>query len=156
MKKNGSTLIELIIYTSILSMVLLVIYQLFILLGSMRINNVAINETYQNANRTLYDFEKTIETASSIDLPVPGESGNTLKLNGGAITYSLNNDKQIEKKEGTEINKLTNKQIRVENLSFSVVGPSVKNPTVMISFTVKGSTENQETSENFQTSVTKR
>lgn len=160
MRKNskGTSLVEILIYTFLLTTVLLTAYELFIQASLARLSSLDNNAIYLNAKGTLFDLGQTIRMATSVDSPVTGSSGVSLNLNGGNIIYQLRADGALEKKEGTEVNQLTTNEVVISNLLFETLGPSTVQPTVKISFTVKGAHEIQgkKRQENFQTSVSLR
>lgn len=160
MKKNcrGMSLIELLIYVALLATILLVTFELFLITSLARLSSFNDNAIYLNAQRILFDLGQTIRGASSIDSPPLNNSGPSLSLNGGTIIYALDGNGSLTKNENTEINKLSSQEVVVENLVFQTLGPSTKQPTVKISFTLRAvSLEQGKTrKENFQTAVSLR
>jgi hypothetical protein len=160
MRKNleGTSLVEILIYTFLLTTVLLVTYGLFAQASLARLSSIDNNAVYLNGKGALFDMEQTIRQATSIDSPAIGSTGSTLSLNSGNIIYQINANGALEKKEGTEVNRLTSDEVVVSNLVFQTKGPSLVSPTVKISFTVKGVHEIQGKvrEENFQTAVSLR
>ncbi len=158
MKNKGTTLIELLIYVALLGTVLTILYQFFVQVNYQRINQFVQTHLYINGQRVLFDFQQTIKTASLVDQPLPGETSNTLSLDNGSLTYSLDDQKRLIKTEGTAINFLTDKEVTVEDLVFWHLGPSADSPTIQINFTLRGRhlTETGPRTESFQTAVTLR
>ena len=157
--QKGITLVELLIYCALLGSILTILYQFFIQISFQRINQVTQAEIYTNSRLVLFDFGQTIKTASSINQPLFGQTGNILNLDSGRIIYTLDPQGRLVKTENGEANFLTDKQVIVEKLSFSHLGPSVAFPTIKISFTLKGKhlTEGgREKRESFQTAVSLR
>ncbi len=92
MKNRGSSLVELILYTGLLTTILAVLYQMFTLAGYRKIHEVVQDEIYVNATHTLSDLSRTVQQASLIDEPLRGVTSNRLSLDGGAVVYELDED----------------------------------------------------------------
>jgi len=152
------SLIELIIYCGLLSTILSILYMFYFQMSNQRILQVTETDIYTNGYKILLDFQKTVRKASSITAPSFRGTGNILSLDDGNVTYRLDEQGRIEKTEGLETNILSDRKVVIEDLVFSNLGPSVSNPTIKISFTVKGVhlIGEQEREELFQTAVTKR
>ena len=155
---QGATLVELMIYIVLLGTVLIVLYQFFVQVNYQRINQFVQTHLYTNGQRILFDFQQTIKNASVIDQPLVGETSNTLSLDSGSFIYYVDDQGKLIKAEGVETNFLTDKEVIIENLAFSHLGPSTNSPTVQISFTLRGRhlTETGPKVESFRTGVTLR
>lgn len=156
--KKGMTLLELIIYCGLLSIVLSLLYVFFIQASYQRTIQVIETEIYSNGYRMLFDFEQTIRNASSLQAPALGSSGDTLSLNSGNILYRINSDKALEKVENGLINKLTDNRVLVDQIIFESLGPSTQSSTIKIKFSLKGNYDfrGNERREDFQTAVSLR
>lgn len=152
----GTTLVEIIIYTGILAIILLLIYNLFTQTSALRVEALNNNALYVNSNRAFQDLSRTIKQANAINAPAFHSSGPTLSLNSGTIIYSVDSNGRLQKNENGEINIVTDKDILVSNLRFEVEGPSILEPTVKISFTLSSKSLYGQRTENFQTAVSLR
>lgn len=156
MKKNsGATFVEVLIYTGLLAVIILVIYELFIQAARLRANALADNALSTDSQRIIHDFNQTLKNAAAIDSPLLGNSAQTLSLNSGAVVYSLKNNR-LEKNENGEQNFVSGNFTVLENLRYTVLGPSAIQPTIYLTFTLKATTGEKERSENFQTAATLR
>lgn len=156
-KNSGFTLIEVLIYSALLGIILLVSYELFTQAAYLRYNNIVESQIYQSSQKIFFDLEVEIKRATSIDLPVLGANGASLTLNSGGVIYSLSPNKRIVKQDSDGSYYLSGKEIAVENLLFTVAGPSALQKTVLINFQIRGKQFNGETRiDNFQSAVTLR
>lgn len=160
MKKyhQGVSLIELLIYSALLATILLVTYELFIQTSMARLSSTNNSAIFLGARRIFFDLGYTIRNSQAISSPLLTFNGTSLNLNGGNIIYSLDTNGSLIKQEGSEINKLTSNDVIVENLLFENLGPSTKQPTIKVSFTLKASAQEQgkERKETFQTAISLR
>jgi len=154
-KNSGTTFIEVLIYTGLLAVVLLVIYELFIQAARLRSTTRADNVLATDSQRIIDDFQQTIKNSSLINSPVLRNSAASLSLNNHTILYSLNNDR-LEKNENGEQNYVNSNFTVLENLQYTVLGPSVIQPTVQLNFDLKVKTGEKERTESFQTAATLR
>jgi len=157
-KNRGVTLIELLLYCSILTTILMVIFELFIQTSLSRLSSINENAILLNSQKILFDLGETVRGANSITLPIIGQNGSTLTLNNGQVTYQLDETGNLTKKENLETNKLNNSEVTIENLNFKVLGPSIIQSTVKVSFTLKATIlkQGKERKEDFQTSISLR
>jgi len=157
-KNRGTTLIELLIYTALLGTVLTTLYQFFVQVSYQRINQVVQAELYNNGRRLLFDFQQEIKKATVITQPNLGENSDTLNLDNGSVIYTIDEQNRLTKTETGATNFLTDKEVLVQSLIFTHLGPSIDSPTLQISFTLQGRHlgESGPKQETFQTSVTLR
>ncbi|MBU2591978.1 hypothetical protein KKD61_00785 [Patescibacteria group bacterium] len=153
---QGTTLVELIIYSGLLGTVLTILYLFYTQVVWQRALQVTETEIYTGGQKILFDFRQTIKGASSIDFPLTGETAGSLVLDSGNISYSLDAEGRLIKTEGAESNSLTDNRIIVESLVFGHFGPSSQSPTVKLNLVLKGKglINGRERRENFQTAVT--
>lgn len=158
MKNRGSSLVELLLYTGLLTTILVVLYQLFALAAFRKIGEVVQDEIYYNSSHLVADLSRTIQQSTSIEEPALGATSSRLRLNGGATVYQLDGDNRLVKTEGSTTTFLTNPSVLFNALSFTRRGPSVQSPTVSIDFTLAGrhDVEGRQLSEQFITAVTVR
>jgi len=155
---RGSSLVELILYTGLLTTILVVLYQLFTLAGYRKIDEIVEDELYVNATRTLSDLSRTIQQSTVIDEPIVGVTSDTLRLNGGNVVYQLDSDNRLVKLENGTTAFMTGTGVTIDNLAFTRRGPSIESQTITADFTVVGvqEVEGRILSEDFTTSVTVR
>jgi len=88
MKKKGVTLIELVIYMSILSVLLLFFTDMFATLVNKQLETESLSNVQQDANYLLSKFTYDFEQASSIELPlVPGAPATSLRMKIDSVVY---------------------------------------------------------------------
>lgn len=157
-RTSGTTLIELILYTGLLTTILVVLYQLFALAGYRKIDEVVEDELYVNATRMVADLNRTIQQSTSITEPAAGASSSTLSLNGGTIVYQLDGNNRLVKLENGVTAFMTTSAVSINNLSFTRRGPSVESQTITANFAVVGNhkVERGVLTRDFTTSVTVR
>jgi hypothetical protein len=155
---RGSTLIELLLYTGLLTTILVVLYQLFTLAAYRKIDEIVEDELYVTASRMIADLNRTVQQATIISEPIAGGSSDTLSLNGGTTIYQLDEDNRLVKLENGTTAFMTGEDVTLENLTFIRRGPSVESQTITTNFTVVGNHEVQgeASTEDFTTSITVR
>lgn len=155
---KGITLVELLIYVALLGTVLTILYQFFAQISLARLNQISQTAIDSNGQRVIFELTQTIKQASIVDQPVLGTSSNTLSLNGGEITYSLDSNNRLVKNQGGQADFVTDNQVVLENLVFSHLGPASDFPTVKITFDLKSRhfIEGQPKQTSFQTAASLR
>jgi hypothetical protein len=158
MNTRGSSLIELLLYTGLLAIILAVLYQLFALAATRKLDEVVEDGLYVNASHVITDLTRTVQQATTIESPASGSSASSLSLNGGAIVYALDANNRLQKTEGGVTDFLTNSSVDFNSLSFTRRGPSPESQTVTVDFVLSGIhlVEGQEIASDFTTSVTVR
>ena len=137
---TGFTLVELLIYIGILSILLTVLAQIFGSILDAQLESEATSSVQQDGrfilSRLTYDIRR------SDDIVVPAALGNQstslqLTIGGVSYTYSLNGG-NLELTEGVETNSINGSDSTVSNLSFTRIGNSVVNAknTIQIEYTV--------------------
>lgn len=116
-RQAGFTLIEVLIYTFILSMFLLLTTQIFITIKLSNANSMALNSLQKNYRQILTDLTRTIKAAEGVEAPLSQQSDSTLSLNNGSIVYRLNNGVMQKVVAGEEFD-LTTREVTVTNLNF--------------------------------------
>lgn len=159
MKKNikGFTLIELIMYIGLFSILLLVMTQIFTWILDIQLESQATSSIFQDGqyitNRISYDIQR----AQSIILPATnGQSTNNLELNIDGTTYIytiINNN--ITVSNNLDTNALNSSNTNISNLTFKRVGNTSGKDTVNLSFTITSNIRRPSgyQTRNFQTTV---
>jgi prepilin-type N-terminal cleavage/methylation domain-containing protein len=152
--RKGFTLIELVIYVGIFSILIGVMSAMFGSILDVQLESESTSSVDQDGRYLLskltYDF-KTMNPALSssdpdkIDPPKnPGDTSPTLKmrLNSVDYVYSLNssNNLQVQNVSTGETNILNSVGTSVTGLSFQRIGSGGSNDTIRVNFTVKSRT----------------
>lgn len=122
--KKGFTLVETLLYVSIISVMLLVFsIFLFLILQSM-IKYQTISEVDQQGIQVVQMMTQLIRNAKKINIPVQGATGATLSVDtvdaGKTPTVFNSSGSNVQIKEGTgAIIPLTSSRVVVSGLSFS-------------------------------------
>ena len=154
----GVTLIELLLYMGLVSIIMGVLYESFALVGERKIVEVVYDEIYVNAEYIHRDIQYTIKNATSVTAPAVGASSATLSLNSGTTMYSVDGSGILQKTDDGNTAPLTTSDVFVESLTFTAVGPSGESPSVVVVYTIRSAKEVQGTpkSVSFRTAVTLR
>lgn len=142
--RAGFSLLELMVYVTILSVVLVVMGVMFGQFLMLKAEAEISEGFYKDASRILTDFVSAGNESGSIDDPVPGGSGAGLVLDGGTVVYELSGGSLL--KNGSRLNSNLTK---VENLIYKNLTdspdstPSVSLEFELVSETLAGS-ENEE------------
>jgi type II secretory pathway pseudopilin PulG len=141
---NGFTLVELIIYMGLLSVLLLVFTDIFtsILdtqLSSKNTSSVADDGRYIYS-RFIYDVNRaqTIIEPSSYGIP---SSQMTITIDGQNYTYSLTNN-NLMLTDSTGSYALNGDGSKITSVTFTKIGATSTKDTIQIKFTIKGSIPN--------------
>ncbi len=142
-KKNGFTLLELLLYVTLVGLLLGAITTFFYTSTSARVRTQAISDVDQQATLALSTIAQAVRNADSITNPAIGSSGTQLTL--ASLTSSLNptifevSGTTLQTREGASgaAISLTNSRIQVTNLTFKNVTRSSTPGAVQISLTVK-------------------
>lgn len=138
--RRGFTLIELMIYTALFTIVLAIAIDFFFLSKTIATEVAQYQEVDRNARVALLDMTQTIRGTSSVSSPALGSSGVDLYLNGSTIRYFVNGSGILQKTESGQTYDLTSDSVLVSNLSFTTRGEVGEKPTVSISFQIRTNT----------------
>ncbi len=148
--KSGFTLIELLIYMALLSVLIVILTQIFVSVIDAKLETESIASIERDGNyilsRLIYDISQSngIVTPSGI-----GGQGSTLQIsiNGVSNTYSLSgNNLQVTNAGGTY--RLNGYNSNISNLSFTRIGPGDSTDTIQFSFTVTSQVQRRTGSES--------
>lgn len=162
--ENGFTLIELAIYGGLLGILLTIMSQFFV--STMELKTVTDNESavQMDGRYILSRIGYDIQRASSITIPIAGQTGSTLSAiireNGVDVTYLYAvNSQDLILTSGTVSAMLNSTGSRIADFSLSRVGNSATIPgakdTIKIQLTVEGAatTSSGRESHTFNTSI---
>lgn len=158
MKKNkGFTLIELVVYMGLFSILLIVLAEVFTSALDDRLKSESTSQVVQDGRFILVRFMYDINRAESIAAPaVLGEQTNSLQIiiSGATYTYVLNNN-NLELTNNFGINKLNSGDTTISDLNFKRLGNISGKNTIQINFTLTSKTIPKSGPEikNFQTIV---
>lgn len=156
-KKKGSTLVELLLYMSLLVILLVVLTDILAQALDVRLESETGASVSSDGRFILSRFMYDIGKADVIITPVLlGEQTNTLQLNSSGInyTYNLNSgDLVLTDNIGTE--KLNSPGTRISNLTFKRLGNPTGKSTIQVQFTLISTTVRKSGPEtkNFQTTI---
>ena len=136
---RGFTLIELLIYMGLLSIILVVLSQIFGSILDAHLESQASSSVHRDGRFILSKLTYDVHRANSIVLPASlGASSTSLQLDiSGINTYSLNNG-NLELTNSLGTNNLNSGDTTVSNLNFTRIGNSAANAknTVRITYTI--------------------
>lgn len=146
--KKGFTLIEMLIYVSIMSMMILVIGAFIPKVVVSNLYLQAKGQALDNARIALNTIEYEVKNASDIYAPtsVFGESPGQLSLESlknlpadetnTFIDFYVDDERLFMKKEGRDPLLLTAEKVKVSNLEFTNLNIGTSYPAVRVSLTV--------------------
>ena len=139
--KKGFTLVEMLLYLAILSIVVLTFSSFMFLSYTSRIKAAVIAEVEQQGNQTMSLITQNIRNASSITSPSPGSTSNVLTLTEYTGSLSPTTFDQsvgvMRIREGTSaaVNIISNR-VTTPSLSFQNLSRSGTPGVVQIKFTL--------------------
>jgi len=164
-KNPGFTLVELILYIGLSSILLLVISLFLTTMLSARVKQQTISEVDEQGLQIMQIITQNIRNAEAVNSPTPGNSDSTLNLSvldasKNPTIFNLNQN-TLQIKEGSESNiNLTNSKIDLSSLNFENLSRDGTPGMIRISFEMsyKNETSRQEYNytKPFYTSVSLR
>lgn len=159
-RTRGFTLIELVLYMGILSILMTVLAALFSTIINVQLESKATSSVDQTGRYLLSKLFYDTKSMSDIVTPAfPGEQSGTLQIQRNSIhyTYSLdsNNNLRLKNESTGEENVLNSFDTQVTGLTFLRVGAGGNNDTVQVTFTVSSRIVQPKglESRNFQTTL---
>lgn len=137
--KKSFTIVEILIYIGILSVILLVFAQLFVSLAGLRTENEATSNVQQDSGYLINKFIYDIHQAKTINVPVnPADQSNVLNLTINGITYNYSTDsaKNLIMSDGTTNYQLNGYDTNIPAILFTRIGQGDNHDVIKISFTV--------------------
>jgi prepilin-type N-terminal cleavage/methylation domain-containing protein len=154
--RKGFTLVELIIYMGIFSVLIFIFTDIFVSSIQTKTSGEATAYVNQDANFILRKFEHDLNNANVISQPVPSVSSDSLDfiIYGQPVTYRLNNG-ILERVNGAEINSLNSFGTTVTGLTFTNLGNMEGKGVIRIDITLesKARVNNRPEVINLQTTV---
>lgn len=140
--REGNTLVELLLYMAILSLIILAVSSMVYLTFQSRIKSQVIAEVEQQGNQTMEIILRTIRNSSSVNTPTTGASGNTLSLATYSAptspsVFSINNGALTIKEGSAGTINLTSDKLMIDNLLFTNLSYPQTPGNVKIEFTLQ-------------------
>ncbi len=139
--KRGITLVELLLYVSIASALLLSVVLFLFVLQKSHIKNTAINEVELQGAEIMVLITSAIRNATSITSPAEGNAGDILLLttnddNTNPLSFYISEGQLYVTEAGDLPTSLTNNKVVVSDLVFNNVSRTDTPGTVKMSFTL--------------------
>jgi len=154
LKKPGFTLVEVLLYLALLSIVIGVVASFVTVTLNFKARTYAISEVEQCGNQIILMISRSIRNGTAINSPSIGTSSSSLSIN---TTTPVNNPTQfilsgttLNMQEGaTPAFALTPATIRVTSLTFTNVARPGTNGTIRIQMTLSFSNPNNRQESNY-------
>ena len=140
--QKGFTLIEMVLYVSVCSIILLSLSTFLTFLLGARVRSQAITEVNQQGFQVMYQLTQTIRNGRSIQVPSIGTSSSTLSITTAnpilnPTIFTVSSSTFTIKEGSTASIPLTNSRVRVSNLTFDNVSSlSSTDRVIRISFII--------------------
>lgn len=140
-KFKGFTLVELLLYISIVSVVILVMSGVFYLVLQARVKNQTVAEVEQTGAQVMQQVTQTIRNANAVNSPSPGNTAASISLSvvdaaKDPTTFDLSSA-SIRIAEGTSPSvALTSSRLSASNLTFQNLARAGTADTIRIQFTL--------------------
>lgn len=121
MNKKGFTLIELIIYISILSIVAVIVADSFLILNKGRGGVEAKSELNSNFRFAIEKIKRDVSMADNLSIPsdtVSSSTSATLIIASSSVKYFLDNNRLVRQVDSGLFEYLTSEKVRINNLYF--------------------------------------
>lgn len=142
-RQAGFSLVEIIMYIGIFSILLLIMTELFNTTLDVQLESTAVSSTQQDGRFLLSRLAYDISASQAILIPENnGEQSNILQLrkDGVPYTYSVVNDTlQLVNDAGADV--LNSAETTVSNVTFRRIGNASGKPTVQVNFTITSKTQ---------------
>lgn len=159
-KNSGFTLVELLIYMGLISILMVFMSQLFGAIFDVKIESEANSAVDQDGRFILSRLIYDIERSAAITTPLNYGSSSTslvLTIDGVSNSYSVTGG-NLQLANGSGTANINSSQTAVSNMSFLKIGNETANETVQISFTLSSIAQRTAGSEvrTYQTTVGRR
>ena len=157
MRKNGFTVIEMIVYMALLSVFIAVLSNIFTSSIDVQLDTEATSSVIHDGRFLLTRLSYDIRRAQSIMIPTNiGDTTTSLQLSIDSDTYTYNlTNGNLELTNASGTDRLNSIGTTVSNLTFQRIGNTNGKNTIRYGFTITSQTETAGGSEvrNFQTTV---
>lgn len=140
--KKAFTLIELMLYISILAVILGAIGSLFWLSLQARVKNQTISEVEQQGEQVMDVILQTVRNADTIVSPTPGNSQATLTVqkSGVSTVFALDTGKMTIVEGATAPVLLSTPKVEISDLTFTNMAEAGTNGIIRVQFTIQYTT----------------
>lgn len=144
--QKGFTIVELLLYMGIFSILIVVMLQIFTMILSTHAESQATSNVDQDGSFILSRLTYDIHKASGITLPVVGTNCTATKLNTSCIltvggkTYQMDGNGNLNLVVAGDLQHLNSVNTEIESITFATLGNSAVinfKPSVEIEFTLK-------------------
>lgn len=138
LNKKGFTLLETLIYFALLSIILLVVVNLFFIISESSLESTSKSSVEIEGGYVLKRLAFDIRQAESISVPTnPGDSSSSLNLviNGSNYDYFLDNF--VLNLDTGATTPVTSNSVLVQGVEFTHIAESGGKPTIKVSFTLE-------------------
>jgi type II secretory pathway component PulJ len=162
-RSGGFTLVEILVYLAIFSMVITSMVSYVMSVSTARSKNVVIESGQANMRYAISVIRENVRACDDVITPSNGVSSNQLVLDMPGttpnITYSVVNGRLVMSQTGYADKYLTDNRLKVTNAVLTNTALPIERDNVNISFTVTSSVVDgvgYNYTENYHTTVTRR
>lgn len=133
--QRGFSIIELVIYSAITSMIVLALTSVVYSGNKAVTNRTVIDDVHHAGIEIVRSIERDVRESSAITTPAKGVSTNTLSLtlSGNTVTYAISSGELVRTESGTP-KTLTVDGVEIESLSISSLAPSASPAAISFAF----------------------
>ncbi len=159
--QRGFTLVEMLLYMGIFSILMIVLMQIFISAIDTQLTSKATSSVDQDGAYILSRLSYDISRAQAVIAPSSYGSGSnnlTIQIGGSDYTYSLDSNDNLIVTNTYGTNQLNSVDTTLNNLTFTRIGNPAGKDTIQMSFQLKSTTQRNTGYElrNFTTTVSLR
>ena len=134
----GFTIVELLIYMSLMGIFLLVLLDIFTMTLNSKLASESTSTLNQDSRYILAKLSYDINNADSVTIPVLGSTGSSLQLIKDGLTYTYaSSSGNFTVNEGGVIMSMNGIDTSLDNLSFINIGNVGGEPTIQINYTLR-------------------
>ena len=146
--KSGFTLIELVVYMGILTILLGVLGSIFTEIVNVQLSSKSTSSVNQDGRYLLSKLLYDVKSSSNIVTPAtPGTQTNTMKITINSIdyTYSVDSNSNLQVSYGVNQKDVLNSyDTSLSNVTFTRIGNGGSTDTVRVSFTLTSRTRDKQ------------
>jgi prepilin-type N-terminal cleavage/methylation domain-containing protein len=158
--QRGFSLIELIIYVAIMSILVVVLCSTFASILEVQTDSKATSSVDQDSRYIIAKLNYDMQSASSIVAPAVGSQSAALQLsiNTATQSYALSNG-NLQLTKNSQADNLNSTNTSISNLTFKRLGTGTANDTIRVQFTMTSlikRTANKTETKTFTTTIGKQ
>jgi prepilin-type N-terminal cleavage/methylation domain-containing protein len=140
---HGFTLVELLIYMGIMSVLLGVLSAMFVSIIDVQLESEATSVVEQDTRFILSRFMHDINSSTSIVSPALGQQATSLQIIKDNINYlySLDADSNLILSYGNESYRMNSQESTISGLTFQQIGNVNEKNTIRVGYTVTSKTK---------------